>query len=150
MRSRWSINLAVIALVLSAVAGFSLFRESSVTPAWASKTISLRNSIAGTSCEDDEYLFIINQLDKSSDAPASIQVQLSCGGSITVNLSKLNNKLALYSLPAGDVPGGCTPVGATAVIYDSYSGNFVISHVPCGSPSPSPSPEPSPSPSPAM
>jgi hypothetical protein len=148
MRSRWSINLAVIALVLSAVAGFSLFRESSVTPAWASKTISLRNSIAGTGCEDDEYLFIINQLDKSSDAPASIQVQLSCGGEITVALSALHNKNAHYSLSPSNLPGGCTPVGATAVIYDSYHGNFVISHVPCGSPSPSP--EPSPSPSPAM
>src|SRR5262245_52458879 len=125
MRSRLSVNIAVIALVLSAVAGFSLLRESSVTPAWASKTISLRNSIAGTGCEGNEYLFIINGLDKAADAPSSISVQLSCGGSITVALTKRLNKNAHYSLAAGDVPGGCTPVGATAVIYDSYDGNFV-------------------------
>jgi hypothetical protein len=116
--------------------------------AGASKTIALRNSIAGTGCEDDEYLFILNQLANSSDAPSSISVLLSGGGSITVGLSALHNKNAHYSLPAGDVPAGQVPVNAFAVVPDNYSGNFVISHVPCGSPSPSPSPTPAPSPSP--
>ena len=140
-RRKWTVwtslsTLAILAVMVAAsVVG-------------ASKTVQLHNSIAGTGCEDDEYLFILNGLANSSDAPASIQVVLSGGGSITVALSKLNNKNAHYSLAAGDVPAGQVPVNAFAVVPDSYSGNFVISHVPCAAPSPSPSPEPSPSPSP--
>ena len=146
-RRKWTVwsSLSTLVIVgIVAVGAMVLHAER----AGDSKTIELRNSIASAGCADDEYLFILNQLANSSDAPSSIQVLLSGGGYITVARSKLNNHTAQYSLAAGDVPAGQVPVNAFAVVPNGYSGNFVISHVPCGTPSPSPSPSPEPSPSP--
>jgi len=147
-RRKWTVWTSLSTLV---IVGLVALSTTVVQPnrVGASKTVYLNNSIAGTECEDlGEYLFILNGLTSGADAPASITVVLSGGGTLTVPSTKVLNKNVHYSLAEGDVPAGQTPVDAYAVVYDAFKGNFVISHVPCGEPSPSPSPEPSPEPTP--
>jgi hypothetical protein len=140
-RRKWTVWTSISTLALAVIVAASVVGAA---------TIPLKNTIAGAGCEDlGEYLFILNGLASSADAPATIEVTLSCGGSITVAQSKVNNKNVHYSLDADDLAPGCVPTNAYAVVPDSFRGNFVISHVPCGSPSPSPSPSPAPSPSPS-
>lgn len=139
-RRKWTVWTSITTLSIAialAVATISI----------ASQNISQRNATSDVNCTSNEWLWVINQLQNSSSAPASIQVLLSGGGSITVPLSQLQNKNAHYRLDPSDIPAGETPVGATAVIYDGWSGNFVLSHC-AAAPSPSPSPAPSPSPTP--
>jgi len=141
-RRKWTVWASITTLSIAvalAVATISI----------ASQNISQMNS--DVRCDSNEWLWVINQLQNSSSAPTSIQVQLSGGGSITVALSQLQNKNAHYRLDPSLIPAGQTPVGATAVIYDGWSGRFVLSHcaaAPSPSPSPSPSPEPTPNPTP--
>jgi hypothetical protein len=130
-RRKWTVGTSLTTLAIAialAVASIA-----------AAKTISQQNS--NVSCTSDEWLWVINQLQNSASAPASITVQLSGGGTIVVAASQVQNKNAHYALDPDDIPAGQTPVGATASIYDSWSGNFVLSHC-AGSPSPAPSPTP--------
>ena len=138
-RRKWSVWTSVTTFAIAVLVVASVVSAA---------TISLRNNIAGTACTNDgEWLFILNGLSSGSDGPATIQVQTPCG-TINVAASKVLNKSVHYSLKASDVTPGCEPTGATAEVPSGYTGNFVISHVPCASPSPSPSPTPEPTPEP--
>jgi hypothetical protein len=77
-----------------------------------------------------QALFIINQIDDAAaNAPASITVFFSNGASAVYPLTQVEKSNAHY---LGDVPAGAEVVGAQAVIYDSWSGSFVLSHYACG------------------
>jgi len=140
---KWTIALSM--LVIVGIISFGV--------ALASVTVHQMNAVSGAGC-GDEWVWILNQLASSSDAPATITVYFSGGGSTSVGQCQVNNHNVHYCLAAGDVPAGETVVDATAVVPGSWSGKFVLSDRVCApspspSPSPSPTPAPSPSPSPA-
>jgi hypothetical protein len=64
--------------------------------------------------------------------PASITVTTNLGD-LVVLLSAQNGNVAQYDLVN---PGVTTVTNATASIFDGWSGNFVLSHRPCGTPTP--------------
>ena len=137
---KWTIALSMLVIV-----GIVSFGAVAI----ASQVVHQMNTVAGSSC-GDEWLWVLNQLaNPGTDAPATITVFLSGGGTIQVGQCKVNNHTVHYCLDPGDLPPGETPVDATAEVPNSWSGRFVLSHHPCGSPSPSPSPSPNPSPSPS-
>lgn len=76
-----------------------------------------------------EAYFVINQLDSSADAPASITVSFSNGGTATEPLLVINGPVAKYQ---GPVPAGATVTGASATIYGAWEGQFNLSHYFCG------------------
>lgn len=75
--------------------------------------------------------FVINQVDSPADAPTSITVKFSDGSSTTYPLLVVNGKAAKYQ---GPVPAGAYVTSASAVIYEAWSGEFVLSHYLCGTP----------------
>jgi hypothetical protein len=84
------------------------------------------------SCDGGQLqaLFIINQIsDAAANAPASITAFFSNGSSGVYPLFQVEKSNAHY---LGDVPAGAEVVGAQALIYDSWSGSFVLSHYTCG------------------
>ena len=93
-------------------------------------------------CDDTEWHFVINQLDSDADAPAAIHVIWANGNSADVPLDKVTGGVAHYRTTANL---DSTVTSATAVIYDSWSGQFNLSHGPCGATTPPSSPTPPPS-----
>lgn len=81
--------------------------------------------------------FVINQVDTPSDAPASITVNFADGSSTVYPLLVVDGKAAKYQ---GPVPVGSYATSATAVIYDAWSGEFVLSHYLCGTTPPTTDP----------
>jgi hypothetical protein len=64
--------------------------------------------------------------------PASITVTTNLGDLI-VPLSAHNGNVAQYDLVNAGVT---TVINATAIIFDGWEGNFILSHRPCGTPTP--------------
>jgi hypothetical protein len=87
-------------------------------------------------CDATEWHFVINQVDTAANAPASIFVTWANGATEDVPLDKYTGKVAHYVTTANL---DSTVVSATADIYAGWSGQFNLSHGPCG-PSPSPTP----------
>jgi hypothetical protein len=85
-------------------------------------------SIADHECNDTEWHFIINQIDVEANAPTSIHVTFS-DGAVDVTREKFTGGAAHYT-ELGHLDA--TVVDATAVIYEGWSGQFVVSHGPCG------------------
>jgi hypothetical protein len=98
-------------------------------------------------CNANEWHFVITQVDTEADAPASITVHWADGGSAVVPLWKYTGKTAHYLTTAHL---DSTVTSATAVIYAGWSGQFNLSHGPCGSgPTPSQTPTQKPSETPS-
>jgi hypothetical protein len=92
-------------------------------------------SLTDHDCDDSEWHFIINQIDKAADAPASITVTWANGDVEVVPLDKFTGGAAHYTTTLNL---DSTVVTATADIYEGWSGQFVLSHGPCGTTSSSP------------
>lgn len=84
-------------------------------------------------CSDSEWHFVINQVDTEADAPASISVAWANKATAVVKLWKFTGGVAHYVTTANL---DSTVTSATAVIYAGWSGQFNLSHGPCGTPPP--------------
>jgi len=134
-----------IAVLLAAMVGLAVLVSllmsggTGVTTAHAvdTKTIDVK-ALTDHDCDATEWQFVITQIDSEANAPDFITVTWANGVTVTedVQLSKFTGGVAHYVTTAHlDL----TVVSATADIYAGWSGQFNLSHGPCG-PSPSPSP----------
>ena len=113
----------------------------------ASKLISISNngaSLTSHECNSDQWQFIINQIDQQSDAPANITVSWGAT-SESVSLSSFTGGAGHY-ITTDNLNEQVT--GATATIYDDWSGQFVLSDGPCDVPTPTPTGAPTATPTP--
>jgi hypothetical protein len=132
-----------IAVILAAMVGLAVLVSllmgggSGVTTAHAVDTKPIDAKVlSGHECDATEWHFVITQIDSSANAPATIHVVWANGAEEDVPLSKFTGGTAHY---VTDSNLDSTVVSATADIYVGWSGQFNLSHGPCG-PSPSPSP----------
>ena len=79
-------------------------------------------------CNDEEWHFVINQIDTEDDAPLSIHVVWVNSDDETVPLDKFTGKVAHY-LTTSNLDSTVTQ--ATAEIYTDWDGQFNLSHGPC-------------------
>jgi cell division septation protein DedD len=96
----------------------------------AQQAISAK-ALTDHSCDDTEWHFVINQIDDETNAPASIDVSWENGASESVPLDKFTGGVAHYATTSNL---DSTVTSATAAIYDGWSGQFNLSHGPCGDP----------------
>src|SRR6266540_3351109 len=137
-----------IIAVLLGVVGFALLVAYSaigaggaVANAADTQEISVKvASITDHDCNNDEWHFIINQIDTEADAPATIHVTWTNGAVEDVPLDNFTGGAAHYTTTSNL---DSTIATATAVIYAEWSGQFVVSHGPCNTPSSSPPSSPS-------
>src|SRR5829696_4188621 len=81
------------------------------------------------SCNSNEWHFVINQIrPNEGDAPGSITVSWDNGDEEEVGLSRRTGQTAHY-ITTSNLDARVT--SATAEIYSSWSGQFVLSHGPC-------------------
>jgi hypothetical protein len=81
-------------------------------------------------CDSTEWHFVINQIDSEANAPASITVTWANGQTATIPREKFTGGVAHYSTT---LYLDSTVTSATTTIYDGWSGEFNLSHGPCGS-----------------
>jgi hypothetical protein len=106
------------------------------TAALANQNITVnQSSLSSHACDSTEWHFIITQIDVEAHAPASIHVTWANGASANVSLSAFTGHTAHYTTTANL---NSTVTNATASIYDSWDGTFVLSHGPCGVPTTTP------------
>ena len=134
-----------IAILLAGIVGLTtafliLTGGSAGTIAHAQTTVHVKaGSIADHECDATEWHFVINQINTAANAPASITVFWSDGTSELVPLSKFTGGVAHYVTTSNlDL----TVLDATATLYDGWSGQFNLSHGPCGPTTPPSSPPP--------
>ena len=96
-------------------------------------------------CNSSEWHFVITQVDTAAHAPASITVEWANGATEVVPLDKYTGKTAHY-VTTSNLDSNV--VSATTNIYAAWSGQFNLSHGPCGGTTTPPTSEP-PSPSPS-
>lgn len=135
------IVMAGLALMMLQVA---LGQRGAVAHAAGTKTVPAK-ALDDHDCDNTEWHFLINQLDSPADAPATIHVTWANGDSADVPLDfvkGVTGGVAHYRTTANL---DSTVTSATAVIYDSWPGQFNLSHGPCGPTTPPTSPTPSPS-----
>jgi hypothetical protein len=131
-----------IALLMAAVISLAVLvpllmsggRGASTAYAVDTKPITAK-ALTDHECDSTEWHFVITQINSTANAPTSISVTWA-GGTEVVQLSKFTGGVAHYVTTSNL---DSTVVSATAVIYAGWSGQFNLSHGPCG-PSPSPSP----------
>jgi len=108
--------------------------SSGSTPPPSTQSISAK-ALTDHECNSTEWHFVITQVDKKSDAPASIHVTWDNGQSEDVSLDKFTGGVAHYTTTDNL---GAKVTSATAEIYGDWSGQFNLSHGPCGSGSSTP------------
>ena len=81
-------------------------------------------------CDSTEWHFVITQIDNEDHAPGSINVFWANGASESVPLWKFTGGTAHY-VTTSNLDSVVT--SATAQIYEEWSGQFNLSHGPCGS-----------------
>jgi hypothetical protein len=123
-----------VALVAYATVGVG----GAVAQAADTQEISAK-ALTNHGCNDTEWHFVITEVDSEADAPATIHVTWANGDSADVPLADFTGKVAHYTTMANL---DSTVTSATAEIYAGWSGEFNLSHGPCGPP-PSSSPPPS-------
>jgi hypothetical protein len=96
------------------------------------KTVHVKQASLSQGCGDQSIVgahFVLNQI-AAADQPSSIQVYLSEGTSpITVSRSKSLSSVAHYTVT---FPAPTTVVDATAVVPQTWTGQFVLSNYICG------------------
>jgi hypothetical protein len=80
-------------------------------------------------CNSSEWHFVMTGLDADDEAPSSIDVSWSGGASATVALSRVTGGVAHYSTTAHL---DATVTSATATMAAGWTGQFNLSHGPCG------------------
>lgn len=114
------------------------FLETNIV-VFASQSISAK-ALTDHECNTSEWHFIINQISSESLAPASITVFWG-GISENVPLDKFTGGAAHYKTVSHlDL----AVTSATTSIYDGWSGQFNLSHGPCGNTNITPTPTPTP------
>jgi hypothetical protein len=88
-------------------------------------------------CDSTEWHFVINQIDSAAKAPQSITVKWANGDKKVVPLSKFKGGVAHFVTTSNL---NRTVVSARAEIYSGWSGQFNLSHGPCGGPKPTTKP----------
>jgi hypothetical protein len=148
-------NRRTIALLLAAIVGLATFillmsggGRGDIAYAQDTMTIEVKeSSLTDHDCEppnDEEWHFLINQIDEEANAPDSITVTWANGESAVVSRSSFTGGVAHYRTTLNL---DSAVESATAQIYDEWSGQFVLSHGPCGGPTGTPSGTPSETPS---
>jgi hypothetical protein len=140
------IVLAVGVLVGLAAVFLLTFGIGGASVAQAQGTTISAKALNDHGCSSSEWAFVINQINAEANAPASITVQWANGATEVVPLTMFTGKVGHYVTTSNL---DSTVVSATTEIYAGWSGQFNLSHGPCGGSSPSPSPSPSPSASPS-
>ena len=137
-------NQRTIAVLLAAVVGLATFvlllvgGGGGVSTAYAQDTKPITaQALTDHECDSTEWHFVINQIDSEANAPGSITVVWANGQSEAVPLDKFTGKTAHYATTSNL---DSTVVSATAQIYTGWSGQFNLSHGPCGGPTPTPTP----------
>jgi hypothetical protein len=147
--SRRTITLLVAALVGLATFMFLMSGGGRGSIAYAQDTTITAKGLADHECNSDEWHFVITQVDSEAQAPDSIMVEWANGDTEVVPLDDFTGKTAQYRTTSNL---DSTVVSATAQIYVGWSGQFNLSHGPCGAPTPTPTktethtPTPTPSP----
>lgn len=115
--------LMVATLAMPAMAGGGVSQQISA------------KSLTDQTCDSSEWHFVITQVATEYLAPASIEVEFSGGDTVTVPLGDYTGKTAHYTEVSHLDE---TVVSATADIYNDWSGQFNLSHGPCGDTPPPP------------
>ncbi len=154
-----------IGAFMAAVLALSVGQPSQPSPALATDTTDAKQTAGDASVDPDEickegitgeWHFVINQVDVQGNAPASIEVTFDDGHTYTVDLdSGTGSPTAHYTFTTHLTN---TLLKATAEIYDTWAGQFVVSHTPCvptvvSTPTPTPTPSvlaATPTPTPAV
>ena len=141
----------LIRILVTAVTGLGLLlltvvlgQHEAGALASGTKDISAKALTSHDDCNDTEWHFVINQVDSEVNAPATIHVTWANGNSADVPLGEFKKGGVAHYTTTANLTS--TVTSATAVIYDSWPGEFNLSHGPCG-PSTPPSTSPPPSPS---
>jgi hypothetical protein len=119
------------------------------------KTVQVMNGLPETLCDPTQWHWIINQLDDKSLAPAFISVTFSTGGTVQVPLDKVTSGTAHY-VSTLHLTDGAVVTNATAEIYSTWDGRFVLScpamptptNTPTNTPTPTPTNTPTNTPTP--
>jgi len=119
--------VAVLVLALVAVLG------AAAKPVQAqvseTKVIEIKEaSLSGHGCNSQEWHIIINQIASPELAPAIVTMHFP-EGTVNAVLSAFTGGAAHYSTTEYL---GSFLLGATAIIYAGWDGQFVLSHGPCG------------------
>ncbi len=152
------IILGLLLVVLSFLIFYSSkdFSIKADTTNSATKEIFAK-ALVDHSCDDNEWHFVITQIEKESWAPGFITVYWDNALSEVVTLEKYTGKTGHYTTY---IYLGNKVTQAKATIYQSWNGQFNLSHGPCFgttptptptcTPSPTATPTPSPSPTPTV
>lgn len=117
--------LATLAIIVALVVS-----SYQPTGASASSTRSISaKALTDHDCNASEWHAVITQVSDSSKAPASVEFTWSDGDTERVPLEKFTGKTAHYTTKSNL---GSTVVSITTDIYSSWSGQFNLSHGPCG------------------
>jgi hypothetical protein len=128
-RSLLAALLGVVAFIV--LLAYTAFGADAITQTSGPHQISAK-SLLGHECDDTEWHFVINQIDVVAHAPATIHVTWANGQSEDVPLAKFTGGVAHYVTTANL---DSVVTSATATIYGGWSGQFNLSHGPCGTPS---------------
>jgi hypothetical protein len=132
-----------IAVILAAMVGLAVLvsllmsggnRASTAYAVDGTREITARVS-TDHECVATEWHFVITQIN-SANAPPNITVEWANGETEIVPLDRVTGGTAHYVTTSNL---DSTVVSATATIFAGWSGQFNLSHGPCG-PSPSPTP----------
>jgi hypothetical protein len=122
--------LGAVLVILAIAPWLSTSTATADPPPAGGGTIHVKaGSLADHQCNETEWHFIINQIDEEANAPASIHVTFS-DGVVDIPLEKFTGGAAHYTLVGQHL--NATVIDATATIYEDWSGEFVLSHGPCG------------------
>jgi hypothetical protein len=120
------VGLVAVVLVAAGLVAFNVLSASAQQP------ISVNpGSLTDHECNTEEWHFVITQIDTEAHAPSSIVVTWTGGVTETVPLDNFTGGTAHYTTT---LHLNLTVTGATATIYDGWSGTFNLSHGPCGPP----------------
>jgi len=136
MSKRLQALLALLATVLM-VSGSGLV-ISSASATGGSRPIEAK-ALTSHGCDSSEWHFVITQVDSAQNAPAAITVTWANGDSESVPLDKVTGGVAHYATTSNL---DSTVTSATTDIYTTWSGQFNLSHGPCGGDEPPPPSEP--------
>lgn len=132
MRKQLYILFSLLLIAVVVLPPISVFASE------GTKTIQAK-ALDDHECDDEEWHFVITQVDGESLAPASILVKWANGSSKVVSLWKFTGHTAHYRTTANL---DSSVDSATAQIYSGWEGQFNLSHGPCDGPRPTPTPPP--------
>ena len=118
--------IAVLGLVFMSLG----FVSAPVQATSGTKTIEAK-ALTSHGCDSSEWHFVITQVESAASAPGSITVNWANGGSQAVPLDKVTGGTAHYATTSNL---DSTVTSATTSIYQDWSGQFNLSHGPCGTP----------------